>query len=251
MKRQVKRPLNYKMTVQYDGGRYSGWQRQGNTGNTIQGKLEKALTGLLGEPVEVSGSGRTDAGVHALGQVANFQVKVAINCGEFLSRLNKNLPGDIAVTRLAMAAPRFHARLSAKEKTYRYTVWNSPVADVFARRYQYQVEQPLDISAMKQAASRLVGTHDFMGFSSGRTKKSTMRCMKSAEIHKDGNQIDLYFTANGFLYNMARILAGTLIEAGLGQRRPETIEAVFQTCDRKLAGFTAPPQGLCLMQVVY
>ena len=243
--------MNYKMTVQYDGSRYSGWQRQGNTSNTVQAKLEKTLSELLHVPVEISGSGRTDAGVHALGQVANFKTDAALSCEDFLIQLNQALPGDIAVTRLGIASPRFHARLSAKEKTYRYTIWNSCIPNVFARRYQYQLPEPLDIAAMRQAADLLVGTHDFSGFSTGHTKKSTVRALQSVNIQRDGDRVEIWFTANGFLYNMVRIMTGTLIEVGLGQRQPETVTAVFETCDRRQAGFTAPPQGLCLMQVMY
>jgi tRNA pseudouridine38-40 synthase len=243
--------MNYKMTIQYDGSRYSGWQRQGNTGNTIQGRLEKTISDLIGVPVELSGSGRTDAGVHALGQVANFHTEQNLNCVDFLVKLNQALPGDIAVTELHAASPRFHARLGAKEKTYRYTIRNSPVPEVFSRRYEYQIVEPLDLSAMEQAAELLLGTHDFRGFSTGHTKKSTVRSLSTIHIRKDGSRVELYFTGNGFLYNMLRILTGTLIEVGLGQRQPETILQVLETMDRKQAGFTAPPQGLCLMEVKY
>lgn len=243
--------MNYKMTVQYDGTRYSGWQRQGNTDKTIQGKLEAVLSSLLDEDIAVSGSGRTDAGVHALGQVANFKVDREISCGDFLQTLNEALPGDIAVTRLSPASPRFHARLSAKEKTYRYTVWNSTAANVFERRYVYQLPEKLDILQMETAGKLLLGTHDFQGFSTGHTKKSTVRALQKVEIIHSGDRVEIFFTANGFLYNMARILTGTLIEVGLHRREPESVLNVFETCDRKNAGFTAPPQGLCLMQVLY
>jgi tRNA pseudouridine38-40 synthase len=242
---------NYKMTVQYDGTRYSGWQRQGNTAQTIQYKLEQALGRLLDEPVEVSGSGRTDAGVHALGQVANFKTEKVISCEEFLIRLNGALPEDIAVTSLSLASPRFHARLGAKEKTYRYTVNMSPVQDVFRRRYEYQLPGPLDLAAMEQAANLLLGTHDFRGFSTGHTKKSTVRYLKSIEFVRDGNKLYITFTGNGFLYNMVRILTGTLIEVGQGTRNPDSVLTVFETKDRQLAGYTAPAQGLCLMHVTY
>ena len=239
------------MTIQYDGARYSGWQRQGNTDNTIQGRLEHHLSQLLEEPVEVSGSGRTDAGVHALGQVANFKTDQTLDCGDFLLRLNEALPGDIAVTALSMASPRFHARLSAKEKTYRYTIWNSPIPNVLERRYLCQISQPLDIQAMQAAAQRMLGTHDFRGFSTGRTKKSTVRTVKSIEFSTKGPRLELTFTGNGFLHNMVRILTGTLIEVGLGQRPAESVSQVLETLQRQDAGYTAPPQGLCLMHVIY
>jgi tRNA pseudouridine38-40 synthase len=206
---------------------------------------------LLETQVEITGSGRTDAGVHALGQVANFHTEVPIACEIFLGTLNEALPGDIAVSSLHSAAPRFHARLSAKEKTYRYTIWNSPISDVFGRRYQYAIVEPLDLPAMERAAAYLLGTHDFSGYSTGRTKKSTVRALKAVKIQQQGPKVELFFTANGFLYNMVRILTGTLIEVGLGRRTPESVLEPLETLDRQKAGFTAPPQGLCLMEVQY
>ena len=243
--------LNYKMTVQYDGTRYSGWQRQGNTTSTIQYKIEQCLSRLLSEEIEISGSGRTDAGVHALGQVVNFRAEKRLNCDGFLRELNEALPEDITVTDLRIASDRFRARLDAKEKTYRYTINNSPFTDVFRRKYEYQLTEPLDVHAMKEAAMLLLGTHDFKGFSTGRTKKSTVRSIKSIDIIQDGHKLYLDFTGNGFLYNMVRILTGTLIEVGVNKRKPDSILSVFESNDRALAGFTAPPQGLCLMEVTY
>lgn len=244
--------MNYKMTVQYDGTRYSGWQRQGNTEHTIQGRLEKTLSELLGEPIEISGSGRTDAGVHALGQVASFQADHGPkNLDAFLVDLNRQLPGDIAVTRLTQASPRFHARLSAKEKIYRYTVWNSEIPNVFERRYQYQLPERLDDAAMEDAAQRLLGTHDFSGFSTGHTKKSTIRNIRSVEIRREGDRLTLLFQGNGFLRNMVRIMTGTLLEIGMGSYGPERMEEILESGDRQKAGPTAPPQGLCLMEVIY
>ena len=243
--------MNYKMTVQYDGSRYSGWQRQGNTDHTIQAKLEKALSGLLGVPVEVSGSGRTDAGVHALGQIASFKTDVPVSCQELLMDLNSVLPKDIAVVRLTTASPRFHARLSAKEKTYRYSVWNSSISNVMERRFLYQLPEPLNLPAMQTAAGYLLGTHDFKGYSTGRTQKTTVRAVTAVDIECSGNRVDIYFTGNGFLYNMVRIMAGTLLEVGLGQRTPESVKIPLETLNRQDAGFTAPPCGLCLMEVMY
>ena len=244
--------MNYKMTIQYDGGRYSGWQRQGNTANTIQGKLERALSRLLSQEIAVSGAGRTDAGVHALGQVANFKAEPPVaDCDALLRALNEALPGDIAVIRLLPASPRFHARLSAKEKIYRYSIWNSPIPNVLERRTLCQIPEPLDLDRMRQGAELLLGTHDFSGFSTGHTKKSTVRHIRSVELLWDGDRVVLTFTGNGFLYNQIRIMVGTLIEIGLGSRAPDTIQAVLDTCDRQAAGYTAPPHGLCLMQVLY
>lgn len=242
---------NYKMTIQYDGGRYSGWQRQGNTSSTIQGKLEQALTRLIGQEIELSGSGRTDGGVHALGQVANFRAKAFLDCEKFRKQLNEALPEDIYVSDLRLAGERFHARFSAKEKVYRYTIETGAERNVFARKYVYHLPEVLDIGRMQDTAALLLGTHDFKGFSTGRTKKTTVRHLSSIDIRREGANVTLTFTGNGFLYNMVRILAGTLIEVGLGQRAPESVLSVLETGDRSGAGFTAPAQGLCLMEVRY
>lgn len=240
------------MLIQYDGTRYSGWQRQGNTENTIQGKIEYVLSKLFQENIEIVGSGRTDAGVHALGQVANFRInQIPSDLNATLEAINQILPNDIAVLRLSVASPRFHARLSAKEKIYRYTVWNSQIPNVFERRYQYQLAGHLNDRAMQDAAIRLLGTHDFSGFATGHTKKSTIRNLKSIEFKREGDRVELFFTGNGFLRNMVRIMTGTLLEVGMGLRAPESIDDVLETCDRQKAGITAPPQGLCLMQVLY
>lgn len=242
---------NYRVLIQYDGTRYSGWQKQGNTDATIQGRLEKAISQLTGEEIELHGSGRTDAGVHALGQVANFKTGKPLDCARFTVQLNELLPDDIAVLEIQPAEPRFHARLNAKEKVYRYTIRNSPCADVFQRRFECKLPEPLDFKKMQKAAQLLTGTHDFRGFSTGRTKKSTVRTVFSIEIEKTGERVDITYTGDGFLYNMVRILTGTLIEIGLGQREMDSILTVFKTKNRAQAGFTAPAQGLCLVEVRY
>lgn len=242
---------NYKFMVSYDGSRYSGWQRQGNTSATIQSKLEKAISGLLGETIEISGSGRTDAGVHALGQIANFKTAKILDIPWFSLALNQALPEDIAVTDVSLASPRFHARLSAKEKIYQYTIQNSELPDVFHRKFEYKLPAPLDLARMEQAAELLLGTHDFAGYSTGRTKKSTVRHLREVCITREGNKVYITFRGNGFLYNMVRILTGTLLEVGQGLRTPESVLEPLDTGDRTKAGFTAPPQGLCLMEVLY
>lgn len=239
------------MTIQYDGSRYSGWQRQGNTSATIQHKLEHTISYLTGEQVEISGAGRTDAGVHALGQTANFRLSRWKDPAELLSQLNQALPEDIYISDLQKAGERFHARLSAKEKVYRYTIQNGIQRDVFWRKYSYYVPKLLDIASMQDTAKLLIGTHDFRGFSSGHTKKSTIRSLSDIAITAEENKIYLTFIGNGFLYNMVRILSGTLIEAGLGKRTPESVLPVLSGGDRSCAGFTAPAQGLCLMEVRY
>lgn len=249
--RQAGSVQNYKMTISYDGTRYSGWQRQGNTASTIQYRLEQAISRLLECPTEITGSGRTDAGVHAMGQVANFRTEAQVDCETFRQRLNEVLPEDISILSLRPAAERFHARFSAREKVYRYTIQNSPNKDVFGRKYSYHLAEPLDLAAMERAAGLLLGTHDFRGYSTGRTKKSTVRHLAEIQICREGERVTLTFRGNGFLYNMVRILAGTLIEVGLGKRTPDSVLPALETGDRTQAGFTAPAQGLCLMQVIY
>ena len=244
--------MNYKLTLQYDGSRYDGWQRQGNTANTIQGKLEAVLSRLAQDPVEVHGSGRTDAGVHALGQVASVQLPGEPAPQEVMDYLNRYLPEDIAAVAVEPAPPRFHARLSAKGKRYRYQLRLGRVPDVFRRKYQYRVEEPLDLAAMERAAALLTGRHDFRSFCADRRfKKSTVRTLRSIELDPRGADLDLVFRGDGFLYHMVRILTGTLLEVGLGRRAAEDIPAILAAGDRSAAGFTAPAQGLVLVEVAY
>ena len=243
---------NYKLTLCYDGTRYRGWQRQGNTADTVQGKLEALLSRLLEQDVEIHGSGRTDAGVHALGQVASFRADTDLACDELLAAIRGYLPEDIGAVSLEEAPGRFHARLSAKEKTYVYRVWNSNAPNVFERRYVFVYPTALDTQAMERAAADLCGKHDFSAFSSGKKKgRSCERTLRSAEVERVGEELRLTFTADGFLYNMARIMAGTLLEIGAGERPAEDIGRIFRSLDRAEAGFTAPAKGLCLMSVRY
>ena len=244
--------MNYKLTLQYDGSRYDGWQRQGNTANTIQGKVEAVLSRLAQAPVELHGAGRTDAGVHALGQVASVQLPHGLTPGQVMDHLNRYLPEDIAVTAVEEAPPRFHARLSAVSKVYRYQLRLGPVPDVFRRKYQYRVEEPLDLAAMERAAALLIGTHDFRSFCANRRfKKSTVRTVRSIELDRQGADLSLTFRGDGFLYHMVRILTGTLLEVGLGKRPPEDMTAILSAKDRCAAGPTAPAQGLVLVEVLY
>lgn len=244
--------MNYKLTIQYDGTRYDGWQRQGNTDNTVQGRLESVLSRLAGEPVEVHGAGRTDAGVHALGQTASVRLPGELPAGAVGDYLNRYLPEDIAVTRAEEAEERFHARLSARGKVYRYSVRLGSVPDVFARKYQFRVEEPLDLTAMERAAELLTGTHDYRSFCSNkRYKKSTVRTVYAIELERRGDDLTLTYRGDGFLYNMVRILTGTLLEVGQGERKAEEMPAVLAAKDRSAAGKTAPAQGLCLVEVEY
>ena len=242
---------NLRLDLCYDGTRYRGWQRLPGRDDTIQGKLETALSRILEEPVEITGSGRTDAGVHARGQVANFHCESTLPAEEILEMLRRYLPEDIGIYSCKDVSPRFHARLNAKEKTYCYRIWNSTAPCVFERRFVTVMPEALDVEAMEEAARLLLGQHDFSAFcGNAKMKKSTVRFLRTIEITRQGEELRLRFTGNGFLYNMVRILVGTLVEVGRGQRSPESIPALFGG-KREQAGFLAPAQGLCLEEVEY
>ena len=242
---------NLRLDLCYDGTRYRGWQRLPGKDDTIQGKLEGCLSRVLGEPIEISGSGRTDAGVHAKGQVANFHCESTLPAGEILDSLRRYLPEDIGIYSCRDVSPRFHARLNAREKTYRYRIWNSDMPCVFQRRFVAVMPEPLELAAMEEAAGLLCGEHDFSAFcGNAKMKKSTVRYIRSISITRQGEELWLEFTGNGFLHNMVRILVGTLIEVGRGERSAESIPALFGG-KRAEAGFLAPAQGLCLMEVFY
>ena len=244
--------MNYKLIIQYDGTRYNGWQRLGDTGDTIQGKLESVLSRLAGEPVEVHGAGRTDAGVHALGQTASVRLPGDREPAELLACCARYLPEDIAVIAAGRAEERFHARLNAVGKEYRYELRLGPVPDVFRRKYQYHLPGDLDTAAMERAAAYLTGRHDFRSFCANRRyKKSTVRTVSAIELDRRGDDLTLIFRGDGFLHHMVRILTGTLIEVGQGKRAPEDMPAILAAGDRAAAGFTAPAQGLTLARVDY
>ena len=243
---------NFMLTLCYDGSRYRGWQRQGNTDNTIQARMEALLSRLLGQEIEIAASGRTDAGVHARRQVCSFKADTDDDVVFMLTELRKHLPEDIGALALAEAAPRFHARLNCREKTYVYRVWNSDEPNVFERRYLCVFPAPLDLDAMRKAADTLLGEHDFSAFCSNKhMKKSAVRTLQSIEIERRGGEVRFRFTGNGFLYNMVRILTGTLLEVGSGQRCVESVRGALESLDREQAGFTAPAQGLILWDVRY
>ncbi len=242
---------NLRLDICYDGTRYRGWQRLSGREDTIQGKIETALSRILGEEIEISASGRTDAGVHAQGQVANFHCESSMEPQEILGNLRRYLPEDIGIYSCKDVSPRFHARLNAKEKTYRYRIWNSDMPCVFDRRFVTVLPEAMYLDAMNQAAEYLCGEHDFSAFcGNAKMKKSTVRYLRSIEFKCQGEELQIFFTGNGFLHNMVRILVGTLIEVGRGERSPESIPALFGS-KRAKAGFLAPPQGLCLMEVFY
>ncbi len=243
---------NYKLTLSYEGTRYKGWQRQGNTAGTVQEKLETVLGRILEQTVELAASGRTDAGVHARMQVCSFRAETEFSPAALLRELRRYLPEDIGAVALEEAPPRFHARLSCRKKTYLYRIWNSPLPNVFSRRFQHRVPEALDLAAMEQAAALLCGEHDFASFCSLKnSKKSTVRELRSIQIRREGDELQIFFTGDGFLYNMVRILTGTLLEVGLGLRRAEDMPRILEAKDRLQAGPTAPASGLTLWEVRY
>ena len=242
---------NIRLRICYDGTRYKGWQRLSGVDNTIQGKLEQTLSRILGEEIEISGSGRTDAGAHAKGQVANFHCESQMSCQEILSQLRRYLPDDIGIESCQEASPRFHARLNCTSKTYQYRIWNSERPCVFQRRYVYVMPDVLDVQKMQQAAEYFLGEHDFSAFCANKKmKKSTVRCIESIAITREGEELILTFTGDGFLYNMVRIMVGTLIEVGQNIRKADSIPLLFGG-KREDAGYLVPAQGLCLMEVNY
>lgn len=245
---------NFKLTVSYDGTRWKGWQKQGNTDITIQGKLETVLSRLLDQTIEVAGSGRTDAGTHARGQVASFHADTDRTTEEILTGLRMYLPADIGAESLEEVHPRFHARLSCTGKTYVYRIWLGQQPNVFERSYLWfcREDTELNLEAMRTAAAALEGKHDFRAFCSlKRFKKSTVRTLHHIKIEQLGPELRMTFTGDGFLYNMVRILTGTLLEVGRGDRSPEEIPEILASLDRTKAGITAPACGLCLETVSY
>lgn len=242
---------NLRLDICYDGTRYRGWQRLSTTNNTIQAKLETALSRILDEPIEVSASGRTDAGTHAKGQVVSFHCESAMPCDEILFKLRRYLPEDIGIYSCKNVSERFHARLNAKTKTYVYRVWNSEAPCVFDRKYVYMDPRPVDLDAMAQAASHFLGEHDFAAFCANKKmKKSTVRYIHSLDIARKGQEIVFTVTGNGFLHHMVRIMVGTLLEVGRKERDADSIPSLFGA-SRADAGELIPACGLCLMEVTY
>lgn len=235
----------------YDGTRYRGWQRQSSTDNTIQGKLETTLSRILDENIEVHGSGRTDAGVHAEKQVVNFHCESTMDCQELLFQLRRYLPEDIGIRSCRQVSDRFHARLNARAKVYRYRIWTAEEPCIFQRRYVTVWPEKLDVERMRQASRFLLGEHDFSAFCANKhMKKSTVRRIDSIQIEEVGPELQITFTGNGFLHNMVRILVGTLVEVGQGNRTADSLKTLFGA-ERIQAGVLMPPQGLCLMEVLY
>ena len=242
---------NVRLDICYDGSRYRGWQRLANDENTIQAKLEKTLSRILDETIEISGSGRTDAGTHAVCQVANFHCSSTMPAEEILRQLRMYLPEDIGIRSCKNVSPRFHARLNAKTKTYRYRLWHSNEPCIFERKYVYVCPGKYNLDEMRVASSYFLGEHDFSAFCANKNmKKSTVRYIEDFQIFQTGDEIVFEVTGNGFLHHMVRIMVGTLLEVGRGVRSPESIPLLFGS-NRADAGELIPACGLCLMEVTY
>ena len=242
----------HKLTIAYRGTDFSGWQRQ-SAKRTVQECIEVALAKLWGQKISLQGSGRTDTGVHALGQVASFNAPRLHNAVVLQRALNANLPHDVRIVRCRLVSPAFHARFDVCGKTYRYLILNRLVQDPFTLDTHYHVPRPLDLPAMRRAARFLVGRHDFASFTSnpGYERESTVRVMKRASVVRQGYQLVFHFSADGFLYRMVRNLVGALVKVGLGKITVDDFGEILRACKRSAAPETAPACGLYLMNVVY
>ena len=241
----------YKLTIAYDGTRYQGWQRQANTDRTIQGILERVISEQAGYPVEIDGSGRTDAGVHASGQTASVVLSGITSESFFTEEINRILPEDIRILEADLVKSGFHARKSAVGKVYEYRIDTGTKPDVFQRRYCFHFPHELDLDIMRRAAEKLKGTHEFAGYTDKKDEKSTKRTIYDIIVSGQGSSVTIRYEGTGFLYHMVRILTGTLLEAGLHQRTVESVAEVLRTKDRGQAGFLAPARGLFLREVHY
>lgn len=245
---------NIQLVLEYDGSRYDGWQKQaGNTKSiTIQDKLEDVLSKMENETVEVIGAARTEAGVHAYGQIANFHTNTDMKVYEIKQYLNRFLPRDIAVLEALEVPDRFHASFNATSFTYEYKISMGEVPSVFDRKYNYYCFKRLDVTKMQKAAKYLVGNHDFKAFSDNkRMKKSTLRTLEKIDVYGDNKEVVITVTGDDFWPHMVRILVGTLMEVGLGNKSPEDMERILANKDRELAGPTAEAKGLFLVEVKY
>ena len=243
---------NIKLVIEYDGKEFNGWQKQPNKLN-IQGNIEKAIERITNEKIDLMASGRTDAGVHALGQVANFKTNSNIPIEKFALAINSNLKKSILIKSAEEVDEKFHSRLSCKKKTYRYIINNSKYGTAIYRNLETNIKEKLDVEKMQEAIKYFEGEHDFKAFkASGTSSKSSVRTIYKAEvIKKDNDRIYIELTGNGFLYNMVRIIAGTLVEVGMGKIQPEEIKEIIKSQKRENAGKTLPPQGLYLINVEY
>lgn len=244
--------MNYKLLIAYDGTRYKGWQRLKDNENTIQGKIESVLSLRFKRETEINGASRTDAGVHATAQVANVTTKTVADTAELKHYLNKYLPDDIVVKEVTEALAQFHARYNCVRKTYKYTIWTNKAGDPFTRKYYAHIPEYLDLELMQQAATILLGEHDFTAFTNAKSKKKTMvRTLEDIRIDGDLDKLEIYLTADGFLHNMARKIIGLLVDIGSGQRPVTDAKKMLDSKDRAFSSFVAPAQGLCLVDVEY
>ena len=243
---------NIKLTIEYDGKDFNGWQKQPDKLN-IQGSIENAIKQITGEDVELYASGRTDAGVHALGQVANFKTEANLPIDKFPIAINTKLKRSIRIINAEEVDERFHSRLSCKRKTYRYVINNSEYASAIYRNLETHISKKLNIEKMQEAIKYFEGEHDFKAFkASGTSSKSSVRTIYKADVYNmPNNRIYIELTGNGFLYNMVRIIAGTLIDVGLKKLSPNDIPNIIKQGNRELAGKTMPPNGLYLLNVEY
>lgn len=242
---------NIKLTIEYDGKGFNGWQKQPNKLN-IQGEIERAIYNITKEEVNLIGSGRTDAGVHALGQVANFKTNSEIPIEKLPLAINSQLKNSIVIKEAEEVDERFHSRYNAKHKTYRYIINNSKCGTAIYRNLEYSYPFKLDAEKMKQASKYFEGEHDFKAFkSSGTSSKNSVRTIYKAIVKQEGEKIIIELTGNGFLYNMVRIISGTLLDVGLGKIRAEEIPEIIESKDRQRAGKTLPAHGLYLVEVKY
>ena len=242
---------NIKLTIEYDGKDFNGWQKQPNKLN-IQGEIEKAIENITGEKVELIASGRTDAGVHAMGQVANFKTNSNMPIEKIPIAINSQVKNSIRIQNAEEVDENFHSRFNCKKKTYRYVIDNSKYGSAIYRNISYHMPIKLDVEEMKKAIKYFEGEHDFKAFkSSGTSSKSSVRTIYKADIITEGTNIAIDLTGNGFLYNMVRIIAGTLLDVGLGKIKADEIPEIIESKDRNRAGKTLPPQGLMLLGVEY
>jgi tRNA pseudouridine38-40 synthase len=242
---------NIKLTIEYDGTAYHGWQIQAN-GITIQQTIEEALVRIIGEERNVLGSGRTDAGVHAIAQVASFGMENQIECGRLLTGLNALLPEDIAISDCREMPPGFDAQRSSLEKTYQYRIFNRNSRSALERNRSWHLGYKFDLSLMKYALAVLEGEHDFASFRAANScAKTTVRCISSIELQRQGDFLNFEVTANGFLMFMVRNIVGTMVEIGRGRFAPDSMQEILDACDRTVAGPTAPARGLYLKKVNY
>ena len=243
---------NIKMTIRYDGSRYKGFQRLKDNDMTIQGKIEDVLSKMTNENIEIIGSGRTDTGAHAYGQVANFKTNSSLSIEKMQSYLYEYLPEDIVITKLEEVDERFHSRYNAKSKVYLYKIYNNKFHDPFLRRYTTHIPKKLDLELMKEASKYFIGEHDFTSFASSKSKKkSNVRTLYSINIKEENGLIEIYFEGNGFLYNMVRIMTGALIDVGHKKIVPEDIKKMLEEKDRTKSSDTAAAKGLYLYKVSY